>query len=155
MKSSRTTKSNPRSQKSDKVCKDCEAEGIRTRRNAKYPGPRCATHHRATKKRRRDYSHKQHVEETYNITYEQYWEIVKAQGGKCYICQRATGARKKLSVDHDHSCCPGPTSCGKCVRGALCGSCNRNVLGHLRDDPAAFRRAIDYLTNPPARSILD
>ena len=140
---------------SAKICKDCAAEGVRTRRNAKYPGPRCATHHRATKKKRRDYSHKSHVEETYGITYEQYWEIYKAQGGKCYICRRANGTRRKLSVDHDHKCCSGPTSCGNCVRGLLCRTCNRNVLGHLRDEVAAFERAIRYLTSPPAKSVLN
>jgi hypothetical protein len=138
-----------------KQCKDCLAEGVKTRRNAKYPGPRCATHHRATKKKRRDYSHKAHVEETYNITYEQYWRIYELQGGKCYICRRANGTRRKLSVDHDHKCCSGSTSCGNCVRGLLCRSCNRNVLGHLRDEVAAFERAVEYLINPPARQILD
>lgn len=137
-----------------KQCKDCAAEGINTKRKAPHPGPRCATHHRAQKKNRRNYSHNRHVEETYSITYEQYWEIYRAQGGRCYICRRATGARRKLSVDHDHSCCSGSTSCGDCVRGLLCRSCNKNVLGHLRDDPEAFQRAIDYLTNPPAQTVL-
>lgn len=29
-------------------------------------------------------------------------------------------------------------------------SCNKGVLGHLRDSIEAFQRAIDYLDNPPA-----
>ena len=36
------------------------------------------------------------------------------------------------------------------VRGLLCTACNRNVLGHLRDDPDALLRAADYLMHPPA-----
>ena len=137
-----------------KVCKDCLAEGVTTRRNAKYPGPRCATHHRGRRKKRRDYSHQTHVEETYSISYDQYWSIYEVQGGKCYLCRRANGAKRKLSVDHDHSCCSGSTSCGQCVRGLLCRRCN-TILGHFRDDTAAFERAIDYLTNPPARRALN
>lgn len=144
----------PKVDRSRRSCKDCLAEGITTKRKAPHPGPRCATHHRALRKKRRDYSHKQHVEETYNITYDQYWAIYKAQGGKCYVCRRATGARRKLSVDHDHACCNGPNSCGKCVRGLLCSKDNE-WLGHIRDEADVAQRVIDYLANPPARQILD
>jgi hypothetical protein len=48
----------------------------------------------------------------------------------CEVC----GTTERLTVDHDHACCPGPRSCGKCVRGRLCGACN-TALGSLRDDP--------------------
>ncbi len=51
-----------------------------------------------------------------------------------------------LHVDHDHSCCGKRSStCGKCVRGFLCGSCNR-ALGMFRDDTSRLRAAIAYLT---------
>lgn len=132
-------------------CKECPPG---TRRKAPHPGPRCATHHRAVRRGRRAYNHGVHVQDTYSISSEQYWAIYEYQGGRCFICRRATGERRKLAVDHDHACCPGPTSCGRCVRGLLCRSCNRSVLGHLRDDPEALQRAIDYLNDPPARKVL-
>ena len=138
------------------VCKDCIAEGIRTNRPAPYAGPRCKTHHLARRRLLREKAWARHLWSTYHITPEQYDAIYKAQGGRCYGCRRATGTgRKKLSVDHDHSCCPGPISCGKCVRGLLCTPCNKGVLGHLRDEVAAFERFIEYLKNPPARGIIN
>jgi len=49
----------------------------------------------------------------------------------CY----APGCSEKndLQIDHDHSCCSGATSCGKCVRGALCKRHNL-YLGHIETD---------------------
>lgn len=129
-----------------KQCKDCTAEGITTKRKAPHPGPRCATHHRAKRRDRRNYSHAGHIMELYGLTPEDYKRIYEYQGGTCAICQRAKGIRKKLSVDHDHST-------GE-VRGLLCQKCNRDVLGHLRDSVEALLRARDYLQFPPARAAL-
>jgi len=97
--------------------------------------------------------HDKYVGEVYGLAPGQYAELLAYQGGACFICRRKPGL-KRLACDHDHSCCPGPISCGKCVRGLLCRGCNRDVLGHLKDDPAAFQRAIDYLAEPPARKVL-
>lgn len=129
-----------------KVCKDCLAENITTKRKAPHPGPRCATHWRAKKRDRRNYTHSGHIMELYGITSEEYQRVYEYQNGTCAICQRARGIRKKLSVDHDHVS-------GE-VRGLLCQKCNRDVLGHLRDDPNALYRAADYLMSPPARQAL-
>lgn len=68
-------------------------------------------------------------------------EKLKEQDHKCPIC--SVGLEKWV-VDHDHSCCPGPQSCGRCVRGLLCRTCNLG-LGSFRDNPTALQRAIDYL----------
>lgn len=134
------------------VCKDCRAEGLTTApRPAPHPGPRCVTHHRAKRKRDKERAHGLRVEAGFNISKERYDQLKAFQGGVCALCRRATGATKRLAVDHDHSCCAGKTSCGKCVRGLLCGPCN-SVLSHARDDVEFFRRAVEYLLFPPARS---
>lgn len=62
--------------------------------------------------------------------------------GPCGIC--GSGDRV-IHVDHDHSCCPGTKSCGKCVRGGLCGSCNM-ALGAFGDDINVVRAAVSYLS---------
>ena len=88
------------------------------------------------------------------MTGEQYWALYEAQGRRCFICQRATGATKKLAVDHDHhrGCGHAPeTGCPDCVRALLCGPCNQ-MIG--RWNVAALRRAIEVLTEPPAQRVL-
>lgn len=78
----------------------------------------------------------------YGITRDQY-EAAAAKG--CLICHRTD---RKLHVDHDHNCCPmrggSARTCGKCVRGLICGPCNRG-LGLFFDDPEALERAAKYL----------
>ena len=129
-----------------KGCIDCRDEGITTKRKAPHPGPRCSTHHRAKRRTRSTASWSQRIYETYGITESEYWEIYEHQEGYCFICRRANGRRKRLSVDHCHAT--------GTVRGLLCTACNRNVLGHLRDDPEALRRGATYLDHPPAVEVL-
>lgn len=76
----------------------------------------------------------------YNLTLEQ---LNLRSSSTCQICGERDN-RQVLSVDHDHSCCPGDTSCGECVRGFLCDRCNRG-LGYFRDNIALLRSAIEYL----------
>jgi len=82
----------------------------------------------------------------FNLTPEQYWAIYEAQGGKCYLCQRASGRTKRLAVDHDHST--------GLVRGLLCSHDNLKVIGHSRDSVEFFQRGVVYLTNPPAFDVI-
>ena len=76
----------------------------------------------------------------YGITREQY---AAALAVGCLICE---STERKLHVDHDHACCPGTRSCGSCVRGLICGPCNRG-LGQFGDNPAALIKAAEYLRN--------
>lgn len=117
--------------------------GTAMENGVRRPYSRCKPCHR-------EQGHASRVQRTYNISPERYREIKALQGGRCAICQVATGATRNLAVDHDHSCCPGKTSCGRCVRGALCSPCNK-MLGFGRDNPEFFQRAAEYLRNPPAK----
>lgn len=130
-------------------CKDCGPGG---QRPAPHPGPRCATHHRAKLQASKAAAHSRRLGQVYSITADEYAEIFERQGRRCAICQRATGLRKRLAVDHDHTCCPGPTSCGRCVRGLLCHGCNDD-LARVRDNPAKLRGLADYLEHWPSRDL--
>lgn len=91
-------------------------------------------------------AHRRRVAKVYGIEPDDYDRLYKSQGGSCAICQRATGATRRLSVDHNHKT-------GE-VRGLLCRPCN-DMLGHARDDPSFFTRSAHYLLHPPARSVLN
>ena len=77
----------------------------------------------------------------YGLTLEKLLELRAESNGECRICLRSD---RKLCIDHDHSCCPDKRSCGKCVRGLLCGSCNR-AIGLLGDDRFRILAAASYL----------
>lgn len=80
----------------------------------------------------------------YCLTRDDYVDMEKSQNGVCKICGESEKYNKRLSVDHDHACCPGTKSCGECVRGLLCSTCNR-VLGQVKDDKVLLQKMIEYL----------
>lgn len=71
-------------------------------------------------------------------------EWLDSTGWKCDVCQAAFETLASAHVDHDHGCCPGPTSCGGCIRGVLCHGCNTS-LGLLREDRDRLHALILYL----------
>lgn len=86
----------------------------------------------------------------YGIGEKEYRALYRAQGGRCYICRKATGKARILGVDHDHVT-------GE-VRGLVCtGSltamtCNRLIAIFTR---SALLRAVAMLSDPPpARAVL-
>ena len=101
----------------------------------------------------------------YGLTLGDWMELLASQHYACAICgvrdpaaddphyhdsDLITGDHTFFSflhVDHDHACCPGKKSCGECVRGLLCGRCNR-ALGLMDDDLERLRRAVTYLAGP-------
>ena len=76
----------------------------------------------------------------HNITKEIYDSLLNKYDGKCWICKEI----KASVIDHDHSCCTGVWSCGKCVRGVLCSNCN-TAIGLLKDSKELLNEAKKYL----------
>lgn len=73
----------------------------------------------------------------YGVTLEQYNAMIKAQGGKCAICDTEQELLKRsLEVDHSHKTLA--------VRGLLCRRCNL-ALGIVDDSIDVLRSAILYL----------
>ena len=85
---------------------------------------------------------------TYGISLEEYKNILEKQKGVCASCghpetRMSFGKISRLAIDHDHSCCPGQKSCGKCVKGLLCCRCNM-TLGLLENSPEIVQKLLDY-----------
>jgi recombination endonuclease VII len=71
----------------------------------------------------------------YGISGDDYYTLLKRQGGACAICKKKPG-RRRLAVDHCHST--------HWVRGLLCSKCNTG-LGQFDDDVPRMLAAIAYL----------
>jgi hypothetical protein len=131
------------------LCKRCKGKKGPKYQNRRYCG-KCIPQ---VQQENRNRAHRKSVAKRYNMDVGAYDRILERQEGFCPICLRANGKTRRLSVDHDHACCPTTPTCGKCVRGLLCRPCN-NMLGHGRDDPEFFKRAAEYLRNPPAKGLV-
>lgn len=79
----------------------------------------------------------------YGLATGEFEALMEAADGICDLC--GLHAADGLQIDHDHGCCPGRKACGRCIRGVLCGSCNRG-LAFFADDPIRLSAAIDYLS---------
>lgn len=125
------------------ACAVCEREWHRDYNDKNRESRNAAAREYWNERRDKDADKARRLYRDYGITLEEYHTRLSGQGGKCANprCENDT----KLCVDHDHSCCPERHhTCGKCVRGILCGSCNR-TLGHANDDPERLRGLAEYL----------
>ena len=97
--------------------------------------------------------HDSFLKATYGKDFD-YTELLKQQNGKCKICEvDSPGWKYKyFQVDHNHACCSGKKTCGKCVRGLLCHKCNTG-LGQFQDSIELMEKAIQYLKESNGNSI--
>ena len=73
----------------------------------------------------------------FNITLDEYNDLLKNQNNKCAICKSTNPSGKgNFHVDHCHKT-------GK-IRGLLCHHCNLG-LGNFKDDTELLNIAIEYL----------
>jgi len=114
-------------QKYRSLCKACSANRLKEF-HGKNPG-----------KRRKYY-----LSSKFSISQETFDVLFAAQGKKCAACGCFEPTGHGWSIDHDHKCCPGEKSCGKCIRGIMCMNCN-NALGCVDDNVDLLKKLIAYL----------
>lgn len=76
----------------------------------------------------------------YNLTVDQYNDMVEKQNGLCAICnqppKKTHSRNQRLYIDHNHAT--------KQNRALLCDSCNF-LIGHAEENLATLLSAIEYL----------
>lgn len=83
-----------------------------------------------------DQRRKRHLKHTYQLSLDEYDQMLIEQEERCAICRGTNRDDRPLFVDHCHTT-------GK-VRGLLCNDCNV-MLGRAQDNEIILMRAIDYL----------
>lgn len=127
-----------RDQNGNKLCIDCGewrpesdfSKDSNTRDRLNYVCRRCQASNRMKAK--------------YGIDLDHYEVLLASQGGRCKLCPREPAGHRRLAIDHNHRCCPGEASCGHCIRGLLCTSCNQG-LGKFQENGEILMRAAQYV----------
>lgn len=101
-------------------CKECDAKRARRWYEKNKESHIKKTRARQDSDPERDKLNKKkaHILRSYKIDWDTYLQMI---AGGCEVC----GEKENLHIDHDHACCPQERTCGKCVRGVLCGRHNR------------------------------
>lgn len=129
-------------------CKSCNSEESRAF-YAKNRDRRLAQSRVYAAKRGPEIRRISDVKRMYNLTPDQVSLLIETQRNTCGACEQPFKPSDFLYIDHDHDCCPGIKSCGKCVRGVLHRNCNAGI-GFLGDNIAGLEKALKYLRKPPA-----
>jgi hypothetical protein len=131
-------------------CKKCNSENAKANYRRKNPNAKDMSIYELKYGKRDDpdYLRKWNWYNNYNLTPEKIEYILTVQANKCPVCLSEFSEENRFYVDHDHTCCSGKKSCGDCVRGFLCNTCN-SALGKLQDNTETLHRAITYLEVNP------
>lgn len=131
-------------------CIMCQRGYIRSRRN-KNPDAATDMDHASRQRRRIERPEEYQLARLRERVKRHHWsveafnETLRSQENSCAVCfTKFEGALRHIHIDHDHGCCPGPFSCGSCIRGLLCSSCNTG-LGAFKDNPLHLVAAVRYL----------
>lgn len=129
--------------------------------------PRCGEHWREWDRHEKLRQRAKRAQDGYGLTPERRAQLIEHQGGVCPISLqgldleiRANGGPRlrKSATDHDHACCAGPPTCGRCTRGITTGWVNRDLIGRLEQMEggglAAALRLVAYFQDPPYRQLL-
>jgi len=85
------------------------------------------------------------IKQKYGLDRKGFLALLAKQGGLCGVCRKPLdpAVLRSIHVDHDHACCSTTRTCGKCVRGLLCSTCNPRL--HADIDLKWMLQAIAYL----------
>ena len=89
-----------------------------------------------------EYQRQRTLQYAFNLSVEKHQAMLTEQANACAICRGHFV--ETPTVDHDHACCDGRKTCGKCVRGLLCRKCNA-ALGDFKDNIQTLLNAVEYL----------
>ncbi len=124
---------------SNKKYYESNKEDLLKKKRAKY-----AVRDTKEKKINKEVSHQQLIKRLYDMTPEQYEQMVIEQDNRCAICKNPeivkdhrTGVIRYLAVDHNHKT--------NKIRKLLCHRCNA-ALGGFRDSVELLQKALAYLS---------
>ncbi len=138
-----------------KKCRECASKGRRKYNETHKFCPKCGQwleldeFSDCKKSGGGKYGHCKICDQTkrHGVTRQFYERLLLEQGGKCAI---PDCVEPPTQLDHDHGCCANKKSCGRCIRGILCGKHNL-ALGLFQDDPKELHKAIEYVLKTKER----
>lgn len=106
------------------ICKECQSKRMKKWNDA-------------NKERKKILNRNYKLKNDFNLTTEQFDELLQKQGGVCAVCKNPNNVEgRELSVDHCHST--------GTIRGLLCQKCNV-ALGLLNEDESIIFNLLEYL----------